>query len=108
MSDLSAEVIVRAMLSIYHKNGTGFDFIRALEKRTGMSFTHEVSDPENLCYANSQAVRPEYKTSFTSADLWAYVVHHSSPQNADIIAHLTTIFPKSKQQFWETVNHMNI
>lgn len=102
MSDLSAEEIVRVMIRIYEKNSEGFDFIRALEQGTGMSFTHKTSDPKNLCYATSQAVRPEYKTIFTPADLWNYINNHPSPKSTDINAYLKTILPKTKQQFWKS------
>ena len=100
MPDLSAEEVIRAMMRIYDKDSAGFDFIRALEQRTGMSFTHDTSDPENLCYANSQAVRPEYKINFTPADLWNYISNQQNHQKADINAYLKSIRPKTKQQFW--------
>lgn len=99
MSNMSAEEIVRTMLRIYHNDATGFDFIRVLEQHTGMAFINEPSDPESLCYANSQAVRPEYKTSFTTADLWNYITNHPSQQSTD----LKSMLPKNKQQFWQTV-----
>ena len=103
MPDISAEEIVRAMIRIYDKDSPGFDFIRALEQRTGMSFAHETSDSENLCYATSQAVRPEYKTIFTPADVYNYITNHPIPLNTNLNTHLKSILPKTKQQFWNTV-----
>ena len=91
------------MLAEYRKPDAKFDFISALETLTGMDFVSQISHTESLCYANSQAVRPEYKTSFTTTDLWTYVAHHASPQNADINTHLKSILPKTKQQFCNTV-----
>jgi hypothetical protein len=108
MPDKFAHQCVRFMLAQYRDESADFDFILALEQLTGMDFVPQTSNTESLCYAQSPDLRPEYKTSFTTTDLWTYVANHANPRNADINAHLKTIFPKSKQQFWETVNHMNI
>lgn len=105
MAKYTPEQCIHFMLEEYRKPDAEFDFISALEALTGMDFVSQTSHTESLCYANSQAVRPEYKTSFTTADLWAYVVHHSSPQNADINTHLKTIFPQTKQQFWQALKY---
>ncbi len=105
MPDLSAEEIVRAMIRIYEKDSEGFDFIHTLEQRTGMSFTHETSYPENLCYATSQAVRPEYKTTFTPADVYNYINNHPTPPNTNLNTHLKSILPKTSQQFWKIIHN---
>jgi len=105
MAKCTPEQCVHHMLAEYRKPDAEFDFISALETQTGMDFLDEKFKPESLCYAHSPEVRDAYKTSFSTADLWTYVAHHASPQNADINAHLKTIFPQSKQQFWQTIKY---
>lgn len=100
MSKNFAEQCVRYILAQYRNESADFDFIRELEQSTDMVFLANTTDTESLCYANSQAVRPEYKINFTPADLWNYISNQQNHQNADINAYLKSILPKNKQQFW--------
>ena len=103
-----AEQCVRYMLNQYQNSSSSFDFIKQLEQLTGMNFLATPSNAESLCYANTEAVRDDYKIAFTTADLWAYVNHHAKhlQANTDFTSFLPTIFPQTSQQFWQDV-HQN-
>jgi|GEM_PF-1772615 len=105
MSKDYAEQCVRYMLHQYHSNSPSFDFIKKLEQLTGLVFIASPSQAESLCFADSEAVRADYKIGFTAADLWAYVNSQLKPQqtNTDVISFLPAILPKTSQQFWQGV-----
>ena len=97
------EQCLRYILKQHRDNNAPHDFIRQLEQLLGIPYSDEPSEGENLCFADSHVVRPEYKTSFSTGDLRNYISNHPGPQNADLSTHLITIMPISKQAFWNTV-----
>ncbi|MCX7543904.1 hypothetical protein [Marinicella gelatinilytica] len=101
MSNNFAEQCVRHMLAQYRNESADFDFIRELEQATDMVFLANTTDTESLCYAHNTNLRAEYKTTFTTVDLWNYINNKPIPKSPDINAHLKTILPKTKQQFWK-------
>lgn len=80
MSEDYAERCVHYMLRQYQSRSTLFDFIQKLERQIGIAYMATPSSAELLCFADSEAVRDDYKIGFTAAGLWAYVNSHLNRQ----------------------------
>ncbi len=108
ISDNYAEQCVRYMLRQYRSGSTSFDFIQALEQLTAITFLAAPSSAESLCFADSEAVRDDYKIGFTAAHLWVYVNNQLNNQNpnTDIDSFLQSIFPLTCDQFWQDAHHV--
>lgn len=75
----------------------------------GLSFVPEKEKESEVCFINSEEVRPEFKLSFAPVDLSDYilaVLHHSHNARHKPLpetGHLTIPYPKDALSFWEWV-----
>lgn len=91
---------------------TQLAFIRKLEKLTGLVYVPEIPAVGRVCFAESEGLRPEFKTMFTAQNLNDYLL---ALENSDgrFEANLlgTNIdslrFPKNAAVFWEMVDEGN-
>lgn len=87
-------------------------FIQQLEKILGLAYIPETPAKGRVCFAESEELRPEFKTTFTAQDLKGYLFavtnfEHRfetglSDKNADGFR-----FPKNAEVFWEMVDEGN-
>ena len=68
----------------------------------GLLFINQNEPEGNVCFANSNELRPEFKETFTSVDLinYEFAVLHSDKYK-DFIS--SDLVPKERKIFWELV-----
>ncbi len=80
--------------------------IHEFEKRLSLAFVSEMLPDPNVCFANSEEVRPEFKSTFYPIDVFNYVIgvinsrdfvktYGDFPQNIPRIP-----YPKNPDTFW--------
>ena len=83
--------------------------IQRIATNLGLSFVPEKEKESEVCFINSEDVRPEFKLSFAPVDLFDYilaVLHHSYNARHKPLPetdHLTIPYPKDAVGFWELV-----
>ena len=70
------------------------DFIERLENYYGLVHIQDSSEDKNVCYADSSAIRFEYKWMFTKKDVIAYLLHQLKQDSFQMEAD-EVIFSKS-------------
>jgi hypothetical protein len=87
------------------------DIIKQIADGLGMTFTNEKETESNVCFANSDEVRPEFKQSFAPIDIldYIYAVLHSPTYREKYKEFLKIDFPRvpvptDADQFWKLVN----
>lgn len=67
-----------------------------------LTFIEETEPEGNVCFANSDQLRPEFKEVFTSADLsnYQYAVSHAR-KNKEALS--IESLPKDRHTFWKLV-----
>ncbi|MDI5898309.1 type ISP restriction/modification enzyme [Flavobacterium yafengii] len=72
------------------------DIIKQIADGLGMTFTNEKETETNVCFANSDEVRPEFKQSFAPIDLldYIYAVLHSPSYREKYKEFLKIEFPR--------------
>lgn len=50
------------------------DFIKRLENYYGLVYVQDSTEDKNVCYADSSAIRFEYKWMFTKNELLTYLI----------------------------------
>lgn len=73
-----------------------------ISKALGLLFINQNEPEGNVCFVNSNELRPEFKETFTSVDLMNYefaVLH--SEKYKDFIS--SDLVPKERKIFWELV-----
>lgn len=77
-------------------------FVREMAARLNLTFQESNSSENNLCFANSVDVRPEFRTFYTKTDIVHYVcacldkdLYELAPDEVP--------FPASTTTFWEGV-----
>lgn len=83
--------------------------IRAISTRLGIAFIPENNDLGDVCFANSDEVRPEFKTTFTPIAIFDYcyalLQHHFFEENLPkwtAANELKIPFPNDIVLFWKT------
>jgi hypothetical protein len=68
-----------------------------------LTFIEEEEPEGNVCFANSDELRPEFKEFFTSADLsnYEYAVSHSEKKYKEILVYESIL--KDRLIFWKLV-----
>ena len=80
--------------------------VSQISRQIGMIFISQEESGGNVCLANSEEVRPEYRTTFSSVDLlnYFYAVFHSSYCRAygrEVFIELSGLpYPKGAEHFW--------
>ena len=79
-----------------------------ISKALGLIFVNQNEPEGNVCFANSDELRPEFKEIFTSVDLlnYQFAVLNSEKYKEFITSELV---PKERKIFWELValgNHL--
>ncbi|MBC7523030.1 MAG: N-6 DNA methylase [Flavobacterium sp.] len=84
--------------------------VKQIADGLGMTFTNEKEIESNVCFANSDEVRPEFKQSFAPIDLldYIYAVLHSPTYREKYKEFLKIDFPRvplptDADQFWKLV-----
>jgi len=85
----------------FYKNITP-KLIAEIEKATGLIFIKDDVAEGNVCYANSAALRPEFKSTFTEKDLKHYIMGLTQKQNTQKIT-----LPEDAKTFWKIVGFEN-
>lgn len=86
------------------------DIVKQIADGLGMTFTNEKETESNVCFANSDEVRPEFRQSFAPIDLldYIYAVLHSPSYREKYKEFLKIDFPRvpappEKDTFWKLV-----
>lgn len=86
------------------------EIIKQIANDLGITFTNEKETESNVCFANSDEVRPEYKQSFAPIDLldYIYAVLHSPNYREKYKEFLKIDFPRvpyptDQNKFWQLV-----
>lgn len=86
------------------------EIVNQIAKKLGLTFVAEKEKEGNVCMANSDEVRPEYKQTFAPIDLldYIYAVLHSPTYREKYKEFLKIDFPKipypkDSKTFWELV-----
>ncbi|MBA0882730.1 type ISP restriction/modification enzyme [Flavobacterium undicola] len=86
------------------------EIVKQIADGLGLSFTNEKETDSNVCFANSNEVRTEFKQSFTPIDLldYIYAVLHSPTYREKYKEFLKIDFPRvpyptDAQTFWQLV-----
>jgi predicted helicase len=86
------------------------DIVKQIADGLGMTFTNEKETESNVCFANSDEVRPEFRQSFAPIDLldYIYAVLHSPSYREKYKEFLKIDFPRvpaptDADQFWKLV-----
>ncbi|HRP55606.1 hypothetical protein [Agriterribacter sp.] len=83
--------------------------IQKIATQLGLSFVPEKEKESEVCFINSEEVRPEFRLSFAPVDLTDYILgalHHSyNALNKPLpeTGHITVPYPKDSVVFWEWV-----
>lgn len=81
-------------------------FIQQLEKRLELTFEGDGEASAKVCYANTEEVMPEFRTTFSPQDLLFYLFFifatTENPRNSRSQGRLFSL-PKDSLQFWEKV-----
>ena len=75
--------------------------IRQFENKLGLSYISESSAETNLCFANNDDIRTEFKQTFTAIDILDYIesfLHTLTTHNISNIP-----YPKDTKIFWKMV-----
>lgn len=87
------------------------DIVKQIAEGLGLAFTNEKETESNVCFANSDEVRPEFRQSFAPIDLldYIYAVLHSPTYREKYKEFLKIDFPRvpvptDADQFWKLVN----
>ena len=74
-----------------------------ISKALGLMYRNQIKSEGNVCFANSDELRPEFKEFFTSADLsnYEYAVSHSEKKYKEILVHESIL--KDRLIFWKLV-----
>ena len=72
------------------------EVIALIEQRTGLTFIGEAYADGAVCFADSTEVRPEYKQSFTVADVLHYIQGALKSQTGAAIP-----YPEDSNTFWK-------
>lgn len=87
------------------------DIVKQIADGLGITFTNEKETASNVCFANSDEVRPEFKQSFAPIDLldYIYAVLHSPTYREKYKEFLKIDFPRvpvptDADKFWKLVN----
>ena len=79
-----------------------------ISKALGLMYRNQTKSEGNVCFANSDELRPEFRETFTSADLMNY--EYALLNSNKYFKLLTTdLLPKDRKIFWELValgNHL--
>lgn len=81
------------------------ELLRSIANRYGLLFLDK-KETGNVCFANSEELRSEYKQSFTAFDLLdlCYAVLHSSLYNKDLENDIQKIpLPVDSNVFWKLI-----
>jgi predicted helicase len=86
------------------------EIIKQIADGLGMTFTNEKETESNVCFANSDEARPEFRQSFAPIDLldYIYAVLHSPSYREKYKEFLKIDFPRvpappEKETFWKLV-----
>ena len=86
------------------------EIVKEIAKGLGLSFVNEKETESNVCFANSEEVRPEFKQSFAPIDLldYIYAVLHSPTYREKYKEFLKIDFPRvpyptDMKTFWQLV-----
>ncbi len=73
----------------------------------GLLFINEKGTEGNVCFVNSNELRPEFRQSFTSIDLldYCYAVLHSTINEFSKINSIRIPITSDSSIFWELVNY---
>lgn len=83
--------------------------VQKIARNLGLSFIPDKENPGEVCFINSEEVRPEFKLSFASVDLLDYilaVLGHFKDNRQSLVntSGLVNIpYPKDTVSFWEFV-----
>ena len=86
------------------------DYLESIEKQLGLVFLEVDEEPGNLCMANAEETRPDFRTTFTSIHLANYIfaLEHSPRHHKEYHQFLRTrrialLCPSDATEFWKTV-----
>jgi hypothetical protein len=85
------------------------EIIQRIAANIQLSFVPEKEKESEVCFINSEEVRPEFKLSFAPVDLSDYILavlhhsHHARHTSLPETGHLTIPYPKDSLAFWEWV-----
>ncbi len=74
--------------------------------RTGLSYIDEIHTVDNVCMADAEEVRSEYRMTFRAPDLVNYVLYCLDIDGIDFSSDPTNWqipFPSSSEEFWHRV-----
>lgn len=79
--------------------------ISELENKLALNFERGAVTNGKVCFANTGEVRPDFRTTFTSAELlnYIYALVPSSETNFKNEQELYLPFPENPEQFWKMV-----
>ena len=83
--------------------------IQRIATHLGLSFVPEKEKESEVCFINSEEVRPEFRLSFAPVDLTDYILgilHHSYTARDKPLPetdHIMIPYPKDSVVFWEWV-----
>lgn len=84
--------------------------IQKIATTIGISFIQEKEKESEVCFINSEEVRPEFKLSFTPIDLYHYIrailknpEYHQHEDNKPDANFLNIPFPENAACFWKLV-----
>ena len=86
------------------KQGFRSPVLKGFEMRLGLSF--EAGSRSNVCFANHEEVRPEFRTSFTAEELVEYVLGFMTENEAGTGGandKFILPYPSDAEFFWEMV-----
>lgn len=73
----------------------------------GLLYLSENEIIGNVCFANSDEIRSDFKTTFTESDILEYVYGCLQSDGIRVTKTLDTIqlkFPKNKEEFWQIIS----
>ena len=78
-----------------------------ISEKLGLTFINEEESSGNVCLANSDELRPEFKETFTLSDMLYYELAILNPlniedKNKSLLA--LDLVPKDRNSFWDLVS----
>ena len=83
------------------------EIVTELSKRLRLLYFEEKDSEGNVCFISSKEVRPEFRETFTSADVTYYLIGlFKTSTAAEIVKenfHLNFPYPSNADAFWQQV-----
>jgi hypothetical protein len=95
--------------TIYKILGQHPEVVAELSNRLHLPYLEEKSSEGNVCFVNSEEVRPEFRETFTPTDVTCYLIGLFKTSTATEVAkenfHLHFPYPQNADVFWLEVEN---